>query len=185
MLFVYVSSNHHRSKQLSVYRVKINVGSSHARCKLHGREAARIPYHLLRLRPDELTRNAAKARLKDTTRRTQKGFFGRQRLDILAKGVSAYSTWGKQTPDCSRKPVSLISEIGLAHAFNDAHRTPEVNSFTRYSFIPSPIHVSPCTPHLKKTMPHDEPSSGSRSHSSEVLDALDTYEREQCLSTLI
>src|ERR1700721_2557606 len=58
--------------------------TSYARCKLHGREAVRRGAYRFPILTHFLS-NAAKARTRDTTTRTQKGFFERKRLEILGQ----------------------------------------------------------------------------------------------------
>jgi hypothetical protein len=133
---------------------------------------------------DTPLRNAAKARSKDTTGRAQKDFFGRQRLNILSKGLIANSR-GLDVPAGKRQSEGSMFDIGLAHAKCNP-LTPEVH---QHSFIPSPVYVSPCAPKFKsKSFTHYASSSSTgsnRSSSSKVLDALDMSERESCSPFLI
>lgn len=115
-----------------------------------------------------------RARAKDTISRQEKGHFGRQRLDILAKGI------------CSTKPSEISSyysrtsalEINLAHARKKLLLD---GAGITQNFIPSSIHVTPNTPHSTQqrraevTMAHTSSSASSR---STVLDNLDLSERK-------
>ncbi|KAF8969135.1 hypothetical protein BDZ97DRAFT_266016 [Flammula alnicola] len=124
-----------------------------------------------------------KARVKDTIGRQQKGFFGRQRLDILSKGLAA-----SKPSETSRVPTTISSrgltlDIDLAHA---KQKIPLDDMTYKKCFIPSPVHISPSTPRShKRTRKSDEHTSSSSASRSEVLDALDISERQSsCRGTI-
>lgn len=115
-------------------------------------------------------RNAAKARTRDVVGRQQKGFFGRQRLNILSKGLQT------STPKLSRDASDprAKEEITLAHAHSKHIPEPQ-----------SPLHKSPSTPPpwkkqrvLMEAHTSSSGASGSSRRQSKVLDALDIEERE-------
>ncbi|KAJ3744167.1 hypothetical protein DFH05DRAFT_1157808 [Lentinula detonsa] len=127
-------------------------------------------------------RNAAKARVKDSTGRAQKRHFGAQRLNLAAnRGTTGRS--GANDPGSTldsvktNGPTRSISDIKLAHARQHSPNTD--NQITGY--IPAPIRISPCTPKSKMRLSKlFEDSSGSgprRLKPSKVLQALDTCER--------
>ncbi|KIJ98472.1 hypothetical protein K443DRAFT_133423 [Laccaria amethystina LaAM-08-1] len=113
-------------------------------------------------------RNAAKARTRDVVGRQQKGFFGRQRLNILSKGLQT------STPKLSRDAPDprAKEEITLAHAHS--------------KHIPEPtssMHKLPSTPPpgkrrrvLMEAHTSSSGASGSSRRQSKVLDALDIEE---------
>ncbi|KAJ3797630.1 hypothetical protein GGU11DRAFT_808887 [Lentinula aff. detonsa] len=126
-------------------------------------------------------RNAAKARVRDSTGRAQKRYFGAQRLNLAAnRGTTGRS--GANDPGSTldsvkaNGPTSSISDIKLAHARQYSSNTD--NHITGY--IPAPIRISPCTPKSKMRLSKlSEDSSGSgprRVKPSKVLQALDTCE---------
>ncbi|KAJ3996189.1 hypothetical protein F5050DRAFT_1895223 [Lentinula boryana] len=126
-------------------------------------------------------RNAAKARVRDSTGRAQKRYFGAQRLNLAAnRGTTGRfgandlgSTLGSVK---TNGPTRSISDIKLAHARQHSSNTD--NQITGY--IPAPIRISPCTPNSKMRLSKiSEDSSGSgprRVKRSKVLQALDTCE---------
>ena len=113
------------------------------------------------------SRNAAKTRTKDATTRTQKGFFGRQRLDILARGLAS----NQSRVQCARKD-DIRPSIDLAHAKRDAPSkgsqnvpvTPQKRSYINKGTDSSGVAT-------------DYSDSGRQSSSSKVLTILDTTER--------
>ena len=64
------------------------------------------------------TRNFARARFRDTTRRTQKSHFGRRRLEILSRGLGNGAQYKEEDS-------SGISGILLEHAQREFSRPPE------------------------------------------------------------
>lgn len=115
------------------------------------------------------SRNAAKARSKDATGRVQKGYFGRQRLQALTKGLRTQS---RVNASGQSRPTDKACEIDLAHAKRDMQLS---------------TVIIPATPKNKSFIPKQS-SSGSRTNgssaggssrtrSSKVLAALDTSER--------
>lgn len=115
---------------------------------------------------DSVSRNAARARSKDTTGRVQRSHFSRQRLDILSKGLGGLIPSGETSSGCG--PRVTASDIALSHA-----KHLEVLEDQNGGFIPHP-HIP--------SKSHKRSSSGSRT--SRVLEALDTTERtslEFCL----
>ncbi|KAF8907246.1 hypothetical protein CPB84DRAFT_1843953 [Gymnopilus junonius] len=127
-------------------------------------------------------RNTMKARAKDAIGRIQKGFFGRQKFDMLYQGLSSSSKptpTGKLTPG-TQKLVSLKEprlEIDLAHA----RKKIPIDDDSTGRFIPSPIHVAPSTPRSRKQLKAHSDAHTSSSPSvgrkkSKVLDILDTSE---------
>lgn len=119
-----------------------------------------------------------KTRSKDIVGRQQKGFFGRQRLDLLSKGLCASNATGIP------KIATLISnsgaeDIDLAHA---RQKIPVDDVISR-SYIPSPIRVSPSTPRSRKRTRKEAHISSSGTRHSKALEALDTLER-QCIAIL-
>jgi hypothetical protein len=110
-----------------------------------------------------LSRNAAKARSKDTTKRTQKNFFGHQRLNILARDFKHARAGDLQ--------LTGKSKIGLAHAKRDlaALSLPEVALSNSLGSTPA------C--HETKGGLIDRLDGDNKRPVSQVLDALDTSER--------
>lgn len=119
-----------------------------------------------------------KARAKDTVGRQHKGHFGRQRLDVLAKGVCAGRPAARVGAlNCGDRPSVGID---LAHARKGAQLDLDDEN-SSYCFIPSPVHIAPSTPRVsaqkrarRTTEAHTSSSAASR---SKVLDALDMSER--------
>ncbi|KAF8150883.1 hypothetical protein B0H34DRAFT_155043 [Crassisporium funariophilum] len=126
-------------------------------------------------------RNAAKTRVKDTTSRLQKGHFGRQRLDMLSKGLSA--TKPSEKPNSNQTTNSGIADITLAHA---KHRRQSKEDANIATFVPSPVRVAPCTPRSARQRRRLEAhTSSSNASKSQVLEALDTSERQHALTESI
>ncbi|KAF8813363.1 hypothetical protein BYT27DRAFT_7006401, partial [Phlegmacium glaucopus] len=120
-------------------------------------------------------RNAAKARVKDTTGRLEKTFFGQRRLCALSKGLSASKPMSRYNGPLEE---SLgLADISLSHA---RQKTPLNNDDFTSSFIPSPIHIAPCTPRSRRRAKKglEAHSSSSNISKSAVLDALDVVERQ-------
>ncbi|KAJ7183224.1 hypothetical protein C8R46DRAFT_1344105 [Mycena filopes] len=111
-------------------------------------------------------RNAARARSKDATGRAHKNFFGRQRLDILSKGLSGRVPSGGSSSGLG--PRITASDIALSHA---KHLVPPLDReevvFNSNTTPSVPTHLTNPTPS------HMGSSSGSRSR---ILEALDTTE---------
>lgn len=80
------------------------------------------------------TRNFARARFRDSTRRAQKSHFGRRRLEILSRGLGngAYS-------NSKEEESSGISGILLEHAQRDFSHLPEYMHSNRTE---EPVKVS-------------------------------------------
>ncbi|KAI0806304.1 hypothetical protein BC629DRAFT_1158796 [Irpex lacteus] len=129
-------------------------------------------------------RNAVKARVRDTDGKLQKSHFGKQRLNILAKGLgktlNIASTSSRPGPPPGSSDRGL--EISLAHA-----KRPSVSIFSfmednsRLS-LPAYIEVpSASTKTAKKASSSrtgSSPSSrSSTSRSSKILQELDMTER--------
>lgn len=114
-------------------------------------------------------RNAAKARVKDTTGRLEKSFFGQRRLCAASQA--------------GRKNIPTEESLGGANiSLGHAKRTiPPKNDVITSSFIPSPIDPSPSTPRSrrrtnKRLEVHSSSSNVGRR--SKALDALDVSERQ-------
>ncbi|KAF9007552.1 hypothetical protein BDQ17DRAFT_1350869 [Cyathus striatus] len=139
-------------------------------------------------------RNAARARIKDHTSRIQKGFFGKQRLDILAKGFAisnsqsetAESNLDRNAVSTNTADLKLVdSTPRVQFAFAHASKKGEnegVREEYRIGYIPTPIHVSPSTPksreRLKRRLHSNSSSNGSNGRArSNVLGSLETAER--------
>ena len=109
-------------------------------------------------------RNAAKARVKDTTGRLEKSFFGQRRLCAASQA--------------GRKNIPTEESLGGANiSLGHAKRTIPPTS----SFIPSPIDPSPSTPcSRRRTNKRLEVHSSSSNveRRSKALDALDVSERQ-------
>jgi hypothetical protein len=127
------------------------------------------------------SRNVMKARVKDAVGRQQKGHFGRQKLVILSKGISATkpSEHGLAGSAVSALGKSSAQDIELAHARKKILLD---DTASVRSFIPSPIHVTPRTPRSynrgrTRASEMHIPSPGARR--SKVLDAVDLSE-SQC-----
>jgi hypothetical protein len=119
-----------------------------------------------------------KIRSKDTVGRQQKGFFGRQRLDLLSKGLCTSNTTEipKIAPFLSSRGAE---DIEFAHA----RQKISVDDVILRSYIPSPIRVSPSTPRSHKRTRKEAHTSSSGTRHSRALEALDTLER-QCIVIL-
>ncbi|KZP31783.1 hypothetical protein FIBSPDRAFT_580167 [Athelia psychrophila] len=113
-------------------------------------------------------RNAAMARSRDATGRVQKGYFGRQRMEALTRGLQA------EQNDSPNGGLHLRScSIDLAHAQHDAP-------------LDDTSYPSPTTPQSNPIENRLPSSSGSKTHgssssrssirSSKVLLAMDTTE---------
>ncbi|KAF8896553.1 hypothetical protein BD779DRAFT_593990 [Infundibulicybe gibba] len=104
-------------------------------------------------------RNAAKTRSKDLARRTQKGFFNRQRMDILSKGLTGAKMKTRVSNSTIGLPERRTSSIELAHAKNKIHPAPQDDLGSIIS----------------RSDPPTSPESRRRPRSpSKVLEALDT-----------
>jgi hypothetical protein len=143
--------------------------------QLHGRQAVCMRFSYFCFAAHRYFRNAAKARVKDSTGRIQKVFFGRRRLDLLSKGItnnlreSSYHGKGSKLTSLS---------IDLAHS----KQTTEISSrHDGQSFIHSPTRFFSSTPGTRRSglRTGQQCSSGSSSSQcSKVIDALDTSDRE-------
>ncbi len=116
-----------------------------------------------------------KARAKDTVGRQHKGHFGRQRLDVLAKGICA-------TRPAARGERAQV-EIDFAHAQRKV-QVVDVDEGRRSRFyIPSPTRIAPSTPRASKQKPArcavEAHTSSSGARGSKVLDELDMSERRR------
>ncbi|KAF8183409.1 hypothetical protein BJ912DRAFT_1144857 [Pholiota molesta] len=123
-------------------------------------------------------RNVMKARVKDAVGRQQKDHFGRQRLDILSKGISATkpSELGRAGFTVPALGKSSAQDIELAHA---RKKIPLDDAVSVRSFIPSPIHVTPRTPpsyNRARTRASEMHISSPGARRSKVLDAVDLSE---------
>jgi hypothetical protein len=121
-----------------------------------------------------------KARVKDAVGRQQKGHFGRQRLDILSKGISATkpSETGRAGFAVPALGRSSAQDIELAHA---RKKIPLDDTASMRSFIPSPIHVTPRTPrsyNRARTRASEMHIPSPGAHRSKVLDAVDLSESQ-------
>ncbi|TFK35554.1 hypothetical protein BDQ12DRAFT_737466 [Crucibulum laeve] len=100
---------------------------------------------------------------------------------MLSKGLCAKknSTFTAATALQAGSALSPRRDITFAHARkNSTYHTQDSDENTR-CYIPSPVHVSPCTPRSKeklRQMGSTGGSSASRSKSSKVLETLDTTE---------
>ena len=116
-----------------------------------------------------------KARVRDTTSRAEKTFFGQRRLHVLSKGLS---TSKPQKHSIPREENLGRADILFAHARREV---PPNSDILGSSFVPSPIHISPCTPRsrrrIKKRLKACPSTSSSNISRSAVLDALDVSER--------
>jgi hypothetical protein len=113
-------------------------------------------------------RNAAKARVKDTTGRLEKSFFGQRRLCAASQAMG-------------RNNIPSEESLGGANiSLGHAKRKIPPNDVITGSFIPSPIDLSPSTPHSRRRTKKrlESHSSSSNVGRSKVLDALDVSERQ-------
>lgn len=122
-----------------------------------------------------------KARAKDAVGRQEKGHFGRQRLNMLSQGLSASkpSERAHQPMDIVQLSSKGLADIDLAHARQKIPIDNDVST-TKW-FISKPIHISPSTPRSRRCMrDRDAHTSSSRSNGgrSQILDALDTSQRQ-------
>ena len=116
-------------------------------------------------------RNAMKARARDQVGRKQKGYFKRQRLDMLAKGLS-----GSLEPMKSHHLATKVGpgDIELVHA-----RTKPITGPGESGFIPSPVHLSTRPRSRKRRRIGDAHTSSSDiGFKSEILEKLDQCERK-------
>ncbi|KAJ7671529.1 hypothetical protein DFH06DRAFT_118074 [Mycena polygramma] len=121
-------------------------------------------------------RNAARARSKDTTGRVHKNYFGRQRLDILSKGLRRRAPSGGNAS--GHGPRISASDIALSHA---KHNAPGVKDQPTPSHSESPGNASSPSPSRSRpskslTQNRYRLRSSSGSRSSKILEALDTTE---------
>ena len=108
-----------------------------------------------------ICRNAVRVKLKDTTSRAQKGFFRRQRLEMLAKGLNP-----NRSSDCG---LPEIPEITLSHA----KRRSVTNKRTNHIVVNQARH--PARSHAIPTYGKDTCRDGS---------TCDTSQPTQCMWTL-
>lgn len=132
-----------------------------------------------------LSSNAARNRTKDTATRAQKRFFGQQKYKNLSLGASGNADMFPTK--AANHPGKSLPSIGLAHArqkkgLPDDEDDEEAEN-KPLSFIPSPIHLHPCTPKSKAKKARLLAATSSASsaelkiQSSEVLELIDTTER--------
>ena len=115
-----------------------------------------------------------KARARDQVGRKQKGFFKRQRLDILAKGLS-----GSLEPTVQSAKKVGPEDIELAHARTKQKTGPGECSRAR-GFIPSPVYVPSIRSFSRKRrrIGDAHTSSSDVGFKSEILAHLDQSERK-------
>ena len=126
-------------------------------------------------------RNAAKAKAKDTTGRFEKTFFGQRRLCALSKGLLASKSMQRCNVPLEQR--SGLADISLGHA---RQKIPPSKDVFTSSFIPSPIHISPCTPRSRSRTKRrlEAHSSSSNTSKSAVLDALNISERQSAFESV-
>ncbi|KAJ6488114.1 hypothetical protein C8R47DRAFT_1320511 [Mycena vitilis] len=117
-------------------------------------------------------RNAARARSKDTTGRVHKNYFGRQRLDILSKGLRGRAPSGGNTS--GHGPRISASNIALSHAKHNALGVKDQPTQSPDDVSSPPPSRS--RPSKSGTQNRYRLRSSSGSRSSKVLEALDTTE---------
>lgn len=150
----------------------------HGWSQLHGREKVQPCTDLgesSKLTPPH--RNAAKARSRDATGRAHKGFFGRQRLEMLSKGLICASKGEKQPVSAEGSGHKMAGEISLAHAKRMELPSRDQHSHQIRNYIPSPTNTSDNGPRSKITNNEAGSDWNEKRHSSKVLEALDTAER--------
>jgi len=117
-----------------------------------------------------------KARARDQVGRKQKGFFKRQRLDMLAKGLSS-----SLEPTRSHHMATKMGpgDIELAHARGKQEIDPGEGPGT-CGFIPSPVYVSSTRSSSRKRrrLGDAHTSSSDVGFKSEILDNLDKSDRK-------
>jgi hypothetical protein len=118
-------------------------------------------------------RNAMKARARDQVGRKQRGFFKRQRLDMLAKGLSR-----SLEPMQSHPLTTKVGpgSIDLAHARTKQTKV-RGESSGESGFIPSPVHVPLTLSRKRRRIGDAHTSSSDARFKSEILDKLDQSER--------
>ncbi|THU95638.1 hypothetical protein K435DRAFT_966291 [Dendrothele bispora CBS 962.96] len=122
-------------------------------------------------------KNTAKARTKDTSGRTQKRFFGQQRLNL----VNSRNATKRPGHTLSSRPTSF-PDISLSHA---RHNTKP--SFAEGGFVPDAIHVKPCTPTSRSKLSklsENVKSSAVIPTKSKVLQFLDSSEPLSCRAAM-
>lgn len=136
-------------------------------------------------------RNTVKARAKDTISRQQKSHFGRQRRDILARGVSALkpSELAHAIPSSASvmyRPSA--QDIELAHAHAQARTKLPVRPLESSGnevvarYIPKPVHVLPslCSPRSRASMRAPSGPEEGKKRRSTLLDELDMSDSQSC-----
>jgi len=117
-----------------------------------------------------------KARARDHVGRKEKGFFKRQRLDMLAKGLSS-----SLEPTRSHHLATKMGpgDIKLVHARGKQETDPGEGSETR-GFIPSPVYVSSTGSRSRKRrrIGDAHTSSSDVGFKSEIQDNLDKSDRK-------
>ncbi|EMD34103.1 hypothetical protein CERSUDRAFT_125802 [Gelatoporia subvermispora B] len=114
-------------------------------------------------------RNAVRARAKDAVGKIQKNHFGKQRLDILSKGLRKVHA---QTPLAGRASIGKSPpEISLAHARHLPRASPS-------QIQQQGKHVSAIPHHMGRLDRLSPPNSGASkaSRKSKILSVLDTTE---------
>lgn len=125
-----------------------------------------------------LVSNAMKARARDEVGRKQKVFFGRQRFDMLSKGLSApleRSTTLSIPFGVRQGP----EKIALAHARGKQNEETFDKEEITTCYIPSPVRVASNKGGWRTRMRGDAHTPSSDASRSEVLDTLDLSERER------
>ncbi|KAF9075495.1 hypothetical protein BDP27DRAFT_1315142 [Rhodocollybia butyracea] len=122
-------------------------------------------------------RNATKARVKDSTGRAQKRYFGAQRLNLAANRQKLeQSSELEPSDEHFRKPVPAksMTDIKFAHAKQNSASTGDLNN----GYMPASTRISYCTPSKSRPskLPGDAVSTSGGKRPSKVLQALDTSE---------
>lgn len=120
-----------------------------------------------------------KTRARDEVGRKQKGFFGRQRFDMLSKGLSAplERSAARSIPFGVRQGPE---KIALAHARGKHNEEISDKEEITTCYIPSPVRVPSNKGSWRtRTQGFDAHTSSSDATRSEVLDNLDLSERER------
>ncbi|KAF9048754.1 hypothetical protein BJ165DRAFT_1402623 [Panaeolus papilionaceus] len=120
-------------------------------------------------------RHAAKARAKDAVGKIQKGYFGRQKLDVLSKSLST-----NRVHEGPRRGVKddAANKISLAHAKNKS-TIEEDDDF--YSYIPSPTRPTIRARNYGSSSAH---TSSPNPRHSKILEAIDTSDPSFLRKTL-
>jgi hypothetical protein len=161
----------------------ISEATYHAWSKLHGWKTVSIS-------PKEDTesnrahilisnRNTVKAKGRDRTARIQKDFFGKQKMNILSRGLVANTEINSQGTAATTGKNIGVADISLAHA----RQKIQLPKGSENIWIPEPYSYSSGTsssPRIGTTRTRKDTHSAKSNSKAKILKYLDQNERKIC-----